>query len=99
MGKVIPSVLTNEEQCTLTFLGELVFILKGHSSDSGMLLAVKREEISSLKYVVFLVPSNTLRLAELRKHRFRLSVDLRKYQQIKGGVQLDDRRMTIESRR
>lgn len=59
MAEVIPSFSTFEEQCTLTFQEELVFIWKGHNLHSEMLLAVKRQEISLLNYVVFLMPSNT----------------------------------------
>lgn len=55
MASVIPSLSTNEEKCTLAFQEVLVFIWKGRSSDSEMLLAAKRQEISLLNnYVVFL---------------------------------------------
>lgn len=80
MAKLIPSVSTNEERCTLAFHAALVFILKGHNLDSGMLLDVKRPEMSLLNYFVFLMSSNTLRLTEqgrLRKYTFGLHLECR----------------------
>ncbi len=60
MAKVIPK----EEKRALASHIELVFILKGQNIYSTMLLAVKKLEMSLLKYVVCLTSSKTLSQTE-----------------------------------